>query len=76
MTWTPTENGTFEVRGSWNGDAGTEGAESELKTVTVEKAPPAEKPITVWEITVISVVVIVVVAVIATYLLKMRKPKA
>lgn len=76
VSWAPTETGTFEVRGSWDGDAGTEGAESELKTVTVKEATPVEEPIPIWEIAAITVVVVAILAVIGIYLLKIRKRKA
>jgi len=38
LTWGPEAVGTYEVRASWSGDVNTEGAVSEVKTLTVLKA--------------------------------------
>lgn len=76
MSWKPTETGTFDVRGSWHGDACTNSAESELKTVTVTSATPAQEPIPIWEIAAIIAVVVAILAGTATYLLKKKRPKA
>jgi len=37
--WTPTETGTYQLKATWAGDQNTEGAESEVKTLTVTGAP-------------------------------------
>jgi len=69
-TWTPDEAGTYEVKASWPGDDNNLGAESSIKTVTVEEeaAPPPD-----YLLYVVIVIVIVILAAIVIYFLKIRK---
>ena len=68
-TWTPDEAGTYEFKASWDGDEGTEGAESEVLVLTVKEAPSGI-PI---EIVIVATVVIIVIAAVVVYFVKFRK---
>ena len=69
--WKPDAAGTYEVKASWDGDDVTFGNESDVLTLTVEKAA-AGIPI---EIVIVAVVAIVVIAaVVVYYFVKVRKP--
>ena len=70
-TWTPDEAGTYEVKASWPGDGNNLGAESSIKTVTVEEE--AEPPPPDYLLYVVIVIVIVILAAVAIYFLKIRK---
>ena len=73
-TWAPETNGTFEVRALWEGDEITEGAESDVKTLTVQEAPEEVPEGFPLEIVMVAVVVIIVIAAVVVYFVKFRKP--
>ncbi len=70
-SWTPTTEGEYNVKASWQGDANTLGDESNVITVTVEAAEAEPTDMTLYIVA--AVIVVVIVAAIAVYFLKFRK---
>jgi hypothetical protein len=72
VVWSPTGVGggvsTYEFKVTWDGDATTEGAESDVVAGTVESQEPPD-----FTLLVVAVVVIIIVAAIIIYFLKFRK---
>jgi len=68
--WTPGTSGAYEIRARWEGDANTEGAISDVKTLTVKGAGGVDPYVLVAV-----AVAIIVIIVIVFYFVKIRKPE-
>ena len=69
--WKPTTDGTYEVKASWAGDAGTFEAESDPQTIMVEEAPGPGFVL----YAVAGIAIAIVAAAMILYFVKIRKPK-
>jgi len=69
--WKTNQTGTYELKASWQGDAGTAADESDIKKVTVSEQPTTD--FTTYLPYIIGAIAIVVVVVVVVYFLKMRK---
>jgi 5-hydroxyisourate hydrolase-like protein (transthyretin family) len=70
-TWQMNQTGVFEIKTVWKGDAITNGAESQIKTITVESERKDEQlPLILLTV---SVLLIVSLALTLLYFLKIRK---
>jgi 5-hydroxyisourate hydrolase-like protein (transthyretin family) len=70
--WQINQTGVFEIKTSWKGDNITHGAESQIKTLTVQ--PEKSEPFPL-NLTVISLLLTISLALTLFYLLKVRKQK-
>ena len=69
--WKPTTDGTYEVKASWAGDAGTFEAESDPQTIMVEEALGPG----FFLYAVAGIAIAIVAAAMILYFVKIRKPK-
>jgi len=76
--WTPTTNGTYDVKASWPGDATTLPAENYVWNVTVkevETPPGDEEPANDIYLYAVAIAAVIVLSATAVYFLKVRKPR-
>jgi len=62
-TWAPQAAGTYELKASWEGDANTLPAESNVFPITVNELTPPPPGIPLWLILAVGAVIIVIIAI-------------
>jgi hypothetical protein len=73
-TWNTTgmAAGTYEVMASWPGDAETNGAESEAKTVEIQEVKPSQPPLD-YTYVAMGIIAVGIIVALALYFVKFRK---